>query len=131
MGEREKRRWRLIGGEIFQFDGLDMRSRRARRLKKILSDLIAEFGSARPHALRELAGYRLALDAAVETNVLVNKPVTREDAVRMSNVAARIERELRANHPRPDQTPSLHEYLAKRQGGPQAAETPQAGHGLP
>ncbi len=112
-GERAKRRRQLVGGKLFRFDGLDMRTHRARRLKEILSDLIAEFGEASPHALRELAGYRLALDAAVETKVLVNKPLSREDAVRMSNCIARIERELRANRPKRDATPSLHDIIAE------------------
>jgi hypothetical protein len=120
-GERVKRRRRvagvkrhrqLIGGKLYRFDGLDMRTRRARRLKEILSGLIAEFGAANPHSLRELASYRLELDAAVEANLLINKPVTREDAVRMSNVAARIERQLRANRPK-HAGPSLQDIIAE------------------
>lgn len=116
---RVKRR-RPLGIWRFEIEGLDQRTRRGRRLKAILKGLLAEYSEANPHALRELAQHRLALEDA-QSDVLNFRPSAREDAVRISNVIARIERELRAGIRQKAAAPSttLAEYL--RQNYPREA----------
>ena len=43
---------------MFRFDGVDMRTRRARRLKAILADLIAELGDDDRNTIRAIANSR-------------------------------------------------------------------------
>ena len=90
-----------------------MRSRRARRLKEILAAVIGEFSEANSHSLRELALHRMALED-VQADVIARKPGAREHAVRISNVVARLERDLRAGRQQCAPTPSLYEYLVRK-----------------
>ena len=120
-----KGRRKLAGGELYRFDGLDMRSRRARRIKSILADAVREFGEGNPHAVRELAVHRLAIES-IQADVVAGKAGASERAVRHSNVIARLERELRAAaRTKAPATLSLHEYL--RQNYPLEAPTAASG----
>ncbi len=101
-----------------RFEGIgDMRSRQARRLKGIYAELALEFGSENPAALRELALQRVGLERA-QADVVAGKRVAREDAVRISNCIARIQRDLRAGAVRrtEEAAPSLSEYMSARYG---------------
>ena len=90
--QRVKRR-RKLG---VRFDGVDMRSRQAHRLKAIFADLVARFGDdAYSDTLREIAVHRVALEA-MQAEIVAGRPAASERAVRHSNVIARLERELHA-----------------------------------
>ena len=94
-----------------RLDGVDMRTQRGRRYRDIVDALIAEFGTANPVGLRELAGLKFSLEQT-QADVIRGIASAREDLVRLSNLVARRETTLRqAGAPR-DQTPSLSEYLA-------------------
>jgi len=89
---RVKRRRKIA----VRFDGVDMRSRRAHRLKAILADLIGEFGDdANLDKLREIAVHRVALEQ-MQADALAGKMSAVEQSVRLANAIARARAELRS-----------------------------------
>lgn len=95
-----------------RLDGVDMRSCRGRRYRDIVDALIAEFGSTNPVGLRELAGLKFTLEQT-QAAVVAGDQRACEDLVRISNLVARREREMRAaSGAQRDSAPSLSEYLA-------------------
>jgi hypothetical protein len=100
----------------YRLDGVDMRTERGRRYRDIVDALIAEFGSANPVGLRELAGLKFTLEQT-QAAVVAGDQRAREDLVRISNLVARREAVMReAARPARDLTPSLDEYLAANRG---------------
>ena len=112
---RVKRRRKIA----VRFDGVDMRSRRARRLKAILADLVAQFGDdANSDTIREIAVHRAALEA-MQAEIIAGRPSASERAVRHSNCIVRLERELRAaTRTKPASAPgqALADYLRQTYG---------------
>jgi hypothetical protein len=93
--------------------GVDGRSERGRRWRDILEALIAEYGTADPERLREVAALRLSLEATQVA--VVNGDVLRsEDLVRLANLISRREKELRAKR---RQTPAQPASFRARLGG--------------
>jgi hypothetical protein len=74
--------------------GVDMRTCAGRRFRDIVGALVSEFGAVNPVALRELAGLKFSLEAT-QAAVINGDSRAREDLVRISNLVARRERELR------------------------------------
>jgi hypothetical protein len=74
--------------------GVDMRSLGGRRYRAIVEHLAAEFGTANAIALRELAGLRYTLEQT-QAAIVSGDTRARTDLVRISNLIARRERELR------------------------------------
>jgi hypothetical protein len=73
--------------------GVDGRSERGRRWRDLLEGLIAEYGTADPEKLREVAALRLSLEATQAA--VVRGDIRRsEDLVRLANLISRREREL-------------------------------------
>jgi hypothetical protein len=98
-----------------RLDGIDMRTSAGRRYRDIVDQLAAEFGAVNPIALRELAGLRYTLEQT-QAAVVAGGARARSDLVRVSNLIARRERELRessvvaaARKPAP-----LHAYLGRK-----------------
>jgi hypothetical protein len=81
----------------FKIAGVDMRSEQGRRFRDLAALVIAEHGpDLDPVKVRELAGLRLSVE--ITQAALVNgDPKARNDLVRLSNLAKRAERELRAS----------------------------------
>jgi hypothetical protein len=95
--------------------GVDGRSERARRYRDLLEGLIVEFGPGEPDKLRALAAMKLSLEATQAA--VINGDVLRsEDLVRLANVIAKRERELRAKQRQREveQPPGLREKLSSR-----------------
>src|SRR5271166_1347942 len=68
--------------------GVDGRSERGRRWRDLLEGLIAEYGTADPEKLREVAALRLSLEATQAA--VVNGDILRsEDLVRLANLISR------------------------------------------
>ncbi len=99
----------------YRLDGVDMRSPRGRRYRDIVDALIAEFGSANPVGLRELAGLKFTLEQT-QASVVAGDERAREDLVRISNLVARREREMRSTGAPRDTTPDLADYIAQKYG---------------
>jgi hypothetical protein len=74
--------------------GLDMRSQEAKLFLARLKEVTAEFPDGEPSRLREIAGLRVALEQT-QVEVLKGNARAREDLVRISNLIARREGELR------------------------------------
>lgn len=106
---------RPLVGDPRRLAGIDMRTRAGLRFKEIAEALLVEFGSANKIALRELAGLRFALEQT-QASIVAGDVRARSDLVRISNLIARRERELRessvvaaAKSPAP-----LHAYLGRK-----------------
>lgn len=74
--------------------GVDMRTRSGRRFRAILREVIAEFGDADLARAAEIARLR-QLSEAAQTAILNGEADSTKEVVRLANVLARIERELR------------------------------------
>jgi hypothetical protein len=99
-----------------KLDGVDMRTQRGRRYRDIVDALIAEFGAANSVGLRELAGLKFTLEQT-QAAVVGGDQRAREDLVRVSNLVARREKEMRgAGSRRGDTVPDLADYLAANHG---------------
>jgi hypothetical protein len=99
-----------------KLDGVDMRTQRGRRYRDIVDALITEFGPANPVGLRELAGLKFTLEQT-QAAVVAGDPRAREDLVRISNLVARREREMRgASLSRGDAGPTLADIIAEHEG---------------
>lgn len=99
-----------------RLDGIDMRTSAARRDHDLVDQLAAEFGPANEIALRELAGLRFTLEQT-QAAIVAGDTRARNDLVRISNLIARRDRELReANVVAAAKAPAitLHERLATR-----------------
>lgn len=100
----------------FKIAGVDMRSEAGRKFRDLAARVIAEHGpDLDPTKVRELAGLRLNVE--ITQAALVNgDPKARNDLVRLSNLAKRAERELRASKRAAATAPpsSLHERLAAK-----------------
>jgi hypothetical protein len=93
-----------------------MRTQRGRRYRDIVDALIAEFGAANSVGLRELAGLKFTLEQT-QAAVVAGDQRAREDLVRVSNLVARREKEMRgAGSRRGDTVPDLADYLAANHG---------------
>jgi general stress protein YciG len=114
--------------------GVNMRSAAGRRYRDITLALIAEYGDADTVRLRELAGLKFSLEQ-VQALVVRGDAPARVDLVRLSNLIARRETELRHRSAAAavKDTRPLHERLmdagriAKPFGGP--AGMPKGGKG--
>ena len=108
----------------FSLPGLDQRTQEGRRYARVITELVAEFGAVDTIRLRELAGLRLTLEQ-VQTEAILGSVKAREDVVRVSNLIARREVELRTRHaaraPVVKKPSPLHQHLAQR-----AAERPSS-----
>jgi hypothetical protein len=105
----------------YRLDGVDMRTERGRRYRDIVDALMAEFGSANPVGLRELAGLKFTLEQT-QAAAVAGDERAREDLVRISNLVARREAVMReAARPARDTTPSLADILAEHAAQPDAA----------
>lgn len=71
-----------------------MNTQQGRRYKAIVEDLVAEYGQTDITRLRELAALRVALEQT-QGEVVGGSVKAREDMVRLCNLAARREAELR------------------------------------
>jgi hypothetical protein len=92
--------------------GVDGRTSYARRFADILTALAVEYVGLDPVALRELAGLKLTLELT-QAAVIEGDRKARVDLVRISNLIARRERELReAKVALPASTSSLQDRLA-------------------
>jgi hypothetical protein len=100
----------------FKMAGVDMRSDQGRRFRDIAALVIAEHGpDLDATRVRELAGIRLAIEVATAA-AIGGDAKARQDIVRLSNLAARKERELRAAKRAAPAVPAttLHERLAAK-----------------
>jgi hypothetical protein len=113
---RLPRRRSIMTNDPRRLDGIDMRTSAGRRYRDIVDALAIEFGVAvNPVALRELAGLRYTLEQT-QAAVVAGDARAPSDLVRVSNLIARRERELRessvvaaAKKPAP-----LHAYLGRK-----------------
>jgi hypothetical protein len=85
---------RPLVGDPRRLDGIDMRTRAGQRYRQVVEALVAEFGSADKIALREPAGLRYTLEQT-QAAVVAGDARERSGLVRVSNLIARRERELR------------------------------------
>ena len=110
---------------MFRFDGVDMRTRRARRLKAILADLIAELGDDDRNTIRAIAANQLALEQ-LQADALAGRMSAIEQSVRLANAIARARAQLRAASRKSSKpaTPSLAEVLAAHRGSGAPGEAP-------
>ena len=111
---RAKRRRKLV----VRFDGVDMRSRQARRLKAILADLVAQFGDDDLNTLRTIAANQLALEQ-LQADALAGRMSAIEQSVRLANAIARARAALRsASKAKPTSAPgqALADYLRQTYG---------------
>jgi hypothetical protein len=100
----------------FKMMGVDMRSEAGRRFRDLAARVIEEHGlELDPTKVRELAGLRLSVEIA-QAALVNGDPKARNDLVRLSNLAKRAERELRASKRAAPASPSsgLHDRLAAR-----------------
>jgi hypothetical protein len=108
----------------FKVAGLDMRSDQGRRFRDIAALVIAEHGpDLDATRVRELAGIRLAIEVATAA-AIGGDAAARQDIVRLSNLAARKERELReAKRISAESKPAsnLEQHLARRSAEKAAA----------
>jgi hypothetical protein len=107
---------RPLVGDPRRLDGVDMRTKAGLRYREIVEALVAEFGSANKIALRELAGHRYSLEQ-VQALIVAGDVRAHNDAVRLANLIARKEREMRESvHVVAAKAPpsSLHERLAAK-----------------
>jgi hypothetical protein len=107
---------RPLVGDPRRLDGIDMRTRAGQRYRQVVEALVAEFGSANKIALRELAGLRFALEQT-QAAIVAGDTKARTDLVRISNLVARRERELRQSSAvaaAKSPAVTLHERLAAR-----------------
>jgi hypothetical protein len=108
----------------FKMAGVDMRSDQGRRFRDIAALVIAEHGpDLDATRVRELAGIRLAIEVATAA-AIGGDAKARQDIVRLSNLAARKERELReAKRVAADSKPAvnLEQHLARRSAEKAAA----------
>jgi general stress protein YciG len=74
--------------------GVSMRSAAGRRYRDITLSLIAEYGGSDTVRLRELAGLKYSLEQ-VQGRAVAGDPSAVDDLVRLSNLVARRENELR------------------------------------
>jgi hypothetical protein len=91
---RLPRRRSIMTNDPRRLDGVDMRTSAGRRYRDIVDALALEFGAVNPVALRELAGLRYTLEQT-QAAVVAGDARARSDLVRVSNLIARRERELR------------------------------------
>lgn len=100
--------------------GVDMRSAAGRRFRDIVEALQREHGAeSDPSRLREVASLKLTLEAAQAAALNGDAAMTTE-VVRLSNLIARRERDLRLRRKAAPPGPSLLERaLAKHQKGSQ------------
>jgi hypothetical protein len=106
-----------------RLEGLDGRTSHGRRFRDLTDELAGEFGHASASALRELAGIRLAIEVATAA-AIGGDGRARQDTVRLSNLAARKERDLReAKQAAAESKPadSLEQHLARRSAEKAAA----------
>jgi hypothetical protein len=97
-----------------RMEGLDVRTSHGRRFRDLTEELGGEFGHASAIAVRELAGIRLTLEIATSA-AIDGDAAARKDVVRLSNLAARLRRDLRAaKHAAPDKPAPLHDYLGRK-----------------
>ncbi len=109
---RAKRRRKLV----VRFDGVDMRSRQARRLKAILADLVAQFGDDDLNTLRTIAANQLALEQ-LQADALAGRMSAIEQSVRLANAIARARAALRsASRAKPTPGQALADYLRQTYG---------------
>jgi hypothetical protein len=83
-----------LGNDPYRLRGIDRRSRAGRRFAEIVETLIGEFGPGDPDKLRELAGLRFSLEER-QVAVMSGKSRAADDMVRLSNIVAKREKELR------------------------------------
>ncbi len=109
---RPKKLRSVLTNNPHRLEGVDMRTGRGRRYRDIVDALIVEFGDSNPVGLRELAGLKFSLEET-QNSVVNGERGAREDLVRLSNLVARREREMRAaGQANRDTGPSLADYLA-------------------
>ena len=98
-----------------RLQNVDMRSAAGRRWRDIVDGIIAEFRSANPEAIRELAGLRFTRER-VQSDLVAGNNRAAEDIVRLGRLINRREQVLRqqAVDSRSAQPMSLAEYLASR-----------------
>jgi hypothetical protein len=85
------------------------------RYRDLVEDIIAKFGAVSPVELRELAGLQYALEQT-QADVVLGDARARDDLVRISNLVARRENELRAamRASPPTKPATLEQHLARR-----------------
>ncbi len=92
--------------------GVSMRSPRGRRFRDIVETLMAEYGAdCDPVRLREVAGLKFSAEET-QARVVHGDARAVEDLVRLSNLIARRETELRVRHQPPKRVLTLAERLA-------------------
>jgi hypothetical protein len=100
--------------EELRTPGVDMRSQEGRRYFTIVTELLAEFGDGDPGRIRELAGLKFSLEQ-IQAEVIGGNQRAREDLVRVSNLIARREGELRTRKASSVAAPAaLTAYLATK-----------------
>ena len=114
---RLNRRRSVLTNDPRRLPGVDMRSHHGRRFRDIVEVLLAEFGNVDTARLREVASLKFTLEMT-QSAVLSGDASKADDLVRISNLIARKERELRARIRPRDTTPSLADIAARhRKGG--------------
>ena len=106
--------------------GLDGRVRMARRLKAVLAELTAQFGSVEIPLLQRCAELQVCAEQARARLVRGDHGITIDEIVKLENLSARALRDLQARtrrEPTSGATP-LAEYLATRYAAPQPQDEP-------
>ncbi len=113
----------ILTNDPRRLPGVDMRSEHGRRYRDIIESLISEFGpNADPIRLRELGGLKFSLEQ-IQVQVVTGSQRACGDLVRLSNLIARREGELRTQKvvtapPKPPLRHRLAERAASRRSIP-------------
>ncbi len=116
-----KKRRSILTNDPRRLPGADMRSSAARRFKDIVEAMLVEFGAeADTSRVRELASLKLTLEAT-QAAVLGGDQAQCDELVRLSNIIARRERDLRLRQ-KPKRLPTLLEKLIATKNAEAAAK---------
>jgi hypothetical protein len=96
--------------------GLDLRTQNGRRFTAIARALMAEYPGADVSRIRELAMLRLSIELRQGRLLASNDPAQSDELVRLSNLAARRERDLRLRR-KPTKVPTFLERLVAEAKG--------------
>jgi hypothetical protein len=113
-GKTPRRRPRPVGDPC-RLPGLDLRTAQGQRFKQIAGAIVDEYPGAELSRVRELALLKLAIELR-QAKLLTDDPAQADELVRLSNLAARRERDLRARR-RAKKEPSALERIVARHNG--------------
>lgn len=99
-------------GDPCRLPGLDLRTAHGMRFKQIAAGIVAEYPGSDVSRVRELALLKLAIELR-QAKLLTDDPAQADELVRLSNLAARRERDLRSRR-RAKREPSALERIVAR-----------------